>query len=116
MSGWGEKLCEIASTHLFGQTPTFSQSTAATEVELCDRVEKPEKRQECAAGGSGAEQSVQSMHALHHGREIQCLTLLRAPAPHQAIAVITGGEEGALRSFLYHGSCSTGAVSLHTVL
>ena len=45
---------------------------------------------------------MQSMHALHHGREIHCVQLLRAPAPDQVTAVITGGEDSTLRSFLFH--------------
>ena len=66
-----------------------------------DRLQRPT----CDAGGSCEEQSlpsVQSMHALHHGREIHCVQLLPAPAPHRAIAVITGGEDSTLRSFLFH--------------
>ena len=43
---------------------------------------------------------MQSVHALHHGREIQCVQLLQAPEPHQGTAVITGGEDSTLRSFL----------------
>ena len=54
--------------------------------------------------------SVHSMHAAHHGREIHCLQLLQAPAPHQAIAVITGGEDSTLRSFLFHDGGVSGMV------
>lgn len=65
------------------------------------------------AGSLGAGQSVRSMHALHHGREIQCVQLLQAPEPHQATAVITGGEDSTLRSFVFHPDSTGQEVSLH---
>ena len=51
------------------------------------------------------------MHALHHGREIHCVQLLQAPGVHQAVCVVTGGEDCTLRSFLFHPSGATGMVS-----
>lgn len=71
------------------------------------------QRPACYAGESSEEQpvpSVQSMHTLHHGREIHCVQLLQAPAPHQAAAVITGGEDSTLRSFLFHDGGVAGMV------
>ena len=58
---------------------------------------------------------MRSLHALHHGREIQCVQLLQAPWPHQAIAVITGGEDSTLRNFVFHPDIAGQRVSLSLV-
>ncbi len=59
---------------------------------------------------------MQSLHALHHGREIQCVQLLQAPQPHQATAVITGGEDSTLRSFVFHLNSTGQKASFHAFL
>ena len=59
---------------------------------------------------------MQSLHALHHGREIQCLQLLQAPAPHQATAVITGGEDSTLRSFVLRPDSTGQKVRVHSAM
>ena len=59
---------------------------------------------------------MQSMHAMHHGREIQCVQLLQAPEPHQATAVVTGGEDSTLRSFVLQPKGTGHVVSPHASL
>ena len=51
-------------------------------------------------GGSGSS-GVRSLHLLHHGREIQCVALMRAPEGQIPLAVITGGEDGIINRLLY---------------